>query len=207
MAIGHSQGGHAALFTATLATDYAPDLRYLGAVAPAPASDIAEQYVEGVGPGTPDDVPAGGVAYFGYVLRGLKEARPAFDLAGYHTRSGAAFIEQAERLCLRELVDHVAEKGVTIGDSLREPMSEGTLPVVAPQVIDVPLEGYQRPVFLAHGNTDVDLPLALSEALVRELEAAGVQGLTFRVYDRSDRRTVLAASLADTALYVEALFR
>src|SRR5580692_9935174 len=37
---GHSQGGHAALFTGIIATTYAPDLDLLGVAAAAPATDL-----------------------------------------------------------------------------------------------------------------------------------------------------------------------
>ncbi|MCK8786514.1 lipase family protein [Roseomonas sp. NAR14] len=37
---GHSQGGHAALYTGLLARDYAPELRLLGVAAAAPATEI-----------------------------------------------------------------------------------------------------------------------------------------------------------------------
>lgn len=39
---GHSQGGHAALFTGQLAKDYAPELNLMGIVATAPATDLAK---------------------------------------------------------------------------------------------------------------------------------------------------------------------
>jgi acetyl esterase/lipase len=38
---GHSQGGHAALFTGIIAKDYAPELDLLGVAAAAPATDLA----------------------------------------------------------------------------------------------------------------------------------------------------------------------
>ena len=38
---GHSQGGHAALFTGLLARDYAPELRLVGVAAAAPATELA----------------------------------------------------------------------------------------------------------------------------------------------------------------------
>lgn len=41
---GHSQGGHAALWTGQLAARYAPDLTLLGVAAAAPASDLAELF-------------------------------------------------------------------------------------------------------------------------------------------------------------------
>jgi acetyl esterase/lipase len=41
---GHSQGGHAALFTAQLAPQYAPDLKLQGVAAAAPATELAELF-------------------------------------------------------------------------------------------------------------------------------------------------------------------
>ena len=41
---GHSQGGHAALFAASLAPKWVPELRLRGTVAFAPASHLAEQF-------------------------------------------------------------------------------------------------------------------------------------------------------------------
>lgn len=42
VAWGHSQGGHAALWTGQLATQYAPDLSLLGVAAAAPATELAQ---------------------------------------------------------------------------------------------------------------------------------------------------------------------
>lgn len=41
---GHSQGGHAALWTGQMATEYAPDLDLLGVAAAAPASELAQLF-------------------------------------------------------------------------------------------------------------------------------------------------------------------
>ena len=41
---GHSQGGHAALWTGQMATEYAPDLNLLGVAAAAPASELAQLF-------------------------------------------------------------------------------------------------------------------------------------------------------------------
>jgi len=41
---GHSQGGHAALFTGQLAARYAPELKLVGVAAAAPATDIVELF-------------------------------------------------------------------------------------------------------------------------------------------------------------------
>ncbi|KAA2252368.1 prolyl oligopeptidase family serine peptidase [Solihabitans fulvus] len=204
-AIGHSQGGHAALFTTSLATRYAPELDFRGGLALAPASGIVDQFVDEVGPGTPDIVPPGGIAYFAYVLRGLKAARPSFDLADYLTPVGADLIKQAETTCLRELTDYIQAQHITIGASLTKPMSEGDFATIAHPVIDIPLAGYDRPLMIAHGSDDTDLPIELSKKLVADLQANGV-GVVFNEYPGADHRSVLDASLADTLTYLRGLF-
>lgn len=44
LAIGHSQGGHSALFTNQLAASYAPELHLLGTVSLAPAAELARTF-------------------------------------------------------------------------------------------------------------------------------------------------------------------
>jgi pimeloyl-ACP methyl ester carboxylesterase len=61
---GHSQGGHAALWTASLADDYAPDAGVVGVAALAPASDL-------VGLVDNLDVVAAGSIFASYVGAGL----------------------------------------------------------------------------------------------------------------------------------------
>jgi hypothetical protein len=41
---GHSQGGHAALYTGQLAASYAPELKLVGVAAAAPATYLAELF-------------------------------------------------------------------------------------------------------------------------------------------------------------------
>ena len=41
---GHSQGGHAALFTGELAARYAPELKLVGVAAAAPATNLIELF-------------------------------------------------------------------------------------------------------------------------------------------------------------------
>jgi len=45
---GHSQGGHAALWTGELARDYAPELKLRGVAAAAPASELAPLFVDDI---------------------------------------------------------------------------------------------------------------------------------------------------------------
>ena len=79
---GHSQGGHAALFAASLAPTWTPELRVRGTVAFAPASHLATQTQATLGIG----LPGGGLgAIAGLVVRAVDLADPSLGVAGLLT--------------------------------------------------------------------------------------------------------------------------
>ena len=45
---GHSQGGHASLFTAQLSASYAPELNVVGVAAGAPAPDVVALFEQNI---------------------------------------------------------------------------------------------------------------------------------------------------------------
>jgi pimeloyl-ACP methyl ester carboxylesterase len=55
---GHSQGGHAALFTGLLASTYAPDLHLVGVAAAAPATELAQLMRDDQGTGGGNNITA-----------------------------------------------------------------------------------------------------------------------------------------------------
>ena len=86
---GHSQGGHAALFAASLAPSWTPDLRVRGTVAFAPASHLATQFQATLGIAT----PGGGLgAIVGLGLRAVDLADPALGVAGPAHAAGRAAV-------------------------------------------------------------------------------------------------------------------
>lgn len=85
---GHSQGGHAALWTGGLATTYAPELDIAGVAALAPASDL-EGLVANLGS------VRGGVLFAAYALAG-------YD-AAYGDVRGADYVDPSAHTLLREL--------------------------------------------------------------------------------------------------------
>ena len=92
---GHSQGGHAALWTGVLAPTYAPELRIDGVAALAPASNLPAlvDVVESV---------TGGALFASYVVEGYTAEYPDVDFDEL-VRPGARIItrEMAQR-CLAE---------------------------------------------------------------------------------------------------------
>ncbi|MCP9623578.1 prolyl oligopeptidase family serine peptidase [Nocardia otitidiscaviarum] len=202
VAIGQSQGGGATVFTAAQATRYAPELDYRGAVATGPASNVAEVF----GLLGPDSMPvrsAALTAYGTYVFNGLRTALPDLDLDSYLSPLGKELVAAAETLCYAPMTQRAA--GVALGELLARPLAEGDLIARARTVLDVPMSGYDRPLFIGQGTNDTDVPIPLTTKLIADLEAHGVRP-EVHIYPGKDHSATMAASLPDSRPFVARLF-
>ncbi|MEU2035979.1 lipase family protein [Nocardia amamiensis] len=202
VAIGQSQGGGAAVFTAAVATKYAPELDYRGAVATGPASNVVDA-VALLGPGAPALENAHLTAYVAYVLNGLQAARPDFGMDGYLSPLGKQMTTAAETLCFQPLAERA--QGVPVNRMFSRPLSDGDFVATARPVMDVPLTGYDRPLFIGQGTNDTDVPAPLTAKLVSDLEVHGVRP-EVHVYPGKDHSATMAASLPDSTPFVARLF-
>jgi pimeloyl-ACP methyl ester carboxylesterase len=96
---GHSQGGHAALWAASLAPKWTPGLRIRGTVAFAPASHIGEQgaLLRGV------TAPGALTGFVALIVRGIDVANPGLHVASLLTPEAAALYPQTDAKCLGPL--------------------------------------------------------------------------------------------------------
>ncbi|MFI1919784.1 lipase family protein [Nocardia sp. NPDC020380] len=202
VAIGQSQGGGATVFTASLATGYAPELDYRGAVATGPASNIVDA-AQFVGPQLPPIPSSHITAYATYVMNGLKAARPDFDLDSYLTPLGKQLVTEARTLCFTPLAE--AANGITLNQLFSRSLSEGDFVATARPVMDVPPTGYDRPLFIGQGTNDTDVPAPLTAKLVADLVANGNHP-EVHVYPGKDHSGAMLASLADSVPFVARLF-
>ncbi|WP_228002404.1 lipase family protein [Nocardia australiensis] len=202
VAIGQSQGGQAALFTASLATSYAPDLDYRGAVATAPATNISDM-LSLLTPQTPDIGIPHVVMYASFVLRGLAASRPGLDIDSYLTPLGKQLVHDAETLCAYPMVGRA--KGITVGQMLSRPLAEGDLLEVAAPIVDVPITGYDRPLFIGNGTADTDVPPPLTTRLIADFTLRGVK-FDYRSYPGVDHLDTATAALPDSTPFVQRLF-
>ncbi|MEU4842462.1 lipase family protein [Nocardia testacea] len=202
VAIGQSQGGQAALFTAALATHYAPELDYRGAVATAPATNISDM-LSLLTPQTADLGIPHVVMYASFVLRGLAASRPGLDVDSYLTPLGKQLVHEAENLCAYPMVGRA--KGITIGQMLSRPLAEGDLLEVAAPIVDAPVSGYDRPLFIGNGTADTDVPPPLTTRLVADLTLRGMK-FDYRSYPGIDHLGAPAAALPDSTSFVHRLF-
>ena len=103
VAMGQSQGGQATMFTASLATDYAPELDYRGACrhwCPLETSRIFYRSVVRLFPALP---LKGTTVYIANVLDGLRASRPDIDIDSYLTPLGKTILDDVENnMCYTE---------------------------------------------------------------------------------------------------------
>lgn len=181
---GHSQGGHAALWTGILAPDYAPDAQVIGVAAVAPASDL---------PALIDPVQhtVVGRIMTAYLLAAYVAHYPevtydawvpasrrllAKDLAGRCLAGREALFSVAEALALGGTLFGRNPTHGALGDRLRE---------------NVPARPIAAPVFVAQGLSD-DLVLPAVQAAFVEARCADGQTLAYRTYPGRDHLSIVA---------------
>ena len=205
VAVGQSQGGGAAIYTARYATEFGgPDLDYRGAVGTGTPAYI-EKLVSIGGPGMPPiALPAGLTAYVAYIAAALRYSHPELGLDSILTPTGQKYAALAETACVADLEEQL--DGVKIGDFFTAPLT--SLPnftAVLDDYMAMPESGFDKPFFMGHGLRDTDVPFPTTAAYVARLTLNG-QPVTFRPYD-ADHSGALVQSQADTIPFVAGLFR
>ncbi|MFE3292418.1 lipase family protein, partial [Rhodococcus sp. NPDC059234] len=188
VSLGQSQGGQAAMVTATIATSYAPELDYRGTVGLGVPSNIENLAPLG-GPLFPPLPLTGTTVFISYLLAGLRATRPDVDVDSYLSPRGRQVLAQAEQLCYEEAA--AAFGDTPIGALFSRQLDEPVL-AAAREMLAIPLRGYDRPLFLGQGLFDTIVPAPLTMKLAADLAGAG-QRFTFRVYPEGHLETMLAS--------------
>ncbi|WP_367130282.1 lipase family protein [Saccharothrix sp. HUAS TT1] len=189
---GFSQGGHAALFTALIATTYAPELDFLGTIALAPPVHLVRVIATRTSDGSAAVCP-----FVPIVLAGMRTRYPDFSHA-FLTDRGTALVDLAERVPLvevfraaRDATNH--ETGMT--DLTRHRHVERVL-----DECRVPVARLDRPVFLAAAGDDEVVPPDVVHDFADDLAAAGT-AVRLTTYPGANHGTILTASHADAAAW------
>ncbi|HEX7098311.1 MAG TPA: lipase family protein [Acidimicrobiia bacterium] len=182
---GHSQGGHAALWTAAIASTYAPEVDVIGVAALAPASDVV---------GLIDSLPSvtGGSIFAAYAVSAYSAVYDDVRFADYVVPSGRVNVERIARRCLAEpsvltsVLSAVALNfSVFQGDLTSGALSERLTENIPPQEIEVPL-------FLAQGEADSLIALDTQDAFVAGLCESGSR-VDYRIYTELDHVPLVEA--------------
>ena len=98
-AMGHSEGGSVALFVAATANSWAPELKFLGAVAYAPGSDIPDFF----GRMTVSREPTAELPLLGMMIEGIASTDPRVDLKDVLSPKGLALLPLLQTDCIDPL--------------------------------------------------------------------------------------------------------
>ena len=191
LAVGHSQGGHAALFAAELAPAMAPELTLLGSVAIAPASFLPRfAALEGT--------PAS--AFLALAVSGFLAAEPAVDAATVVTEAGEAAVEAARTVCLGELDGVLANNGRA--DLVQPGATEAGTPFGDYLLANDPGQAATVvPIFVAQGDADTLVVAEATAATVASLCGLG-DTVDSRVYPGADHASVLVAAAGDVLAWM-----
>jgi hypothetical protein len=194
---GHSQGGHAALFAAAIAQQYAPDIDVRGSLAYAPTSHAEDIITHLMGPAFPT-LPIGNDLQLNLILilAGLDHARPDLDVDGYLSDRGRQVLAIARKGsgCLTEL--KTAVHGQALGTLLSRPLSDPALVAALQDYMAVPVHGYRAPITLEQGVVDDMLPAPLTVTLAQQL-STNTSPTRLQLYPTANHFTILSQASAD----------
>ncbi|MCL2533755.1 MAG: lipase family protein [Nocardiaceae bacterium] len=197
-AMGHSQGGHAALFTAAQGAQRAPELNLRGAVAIAPGNDTSAtpQYLAA---GTPEVAPA--LAFLPLILLGAEAADPSIDADSYVTPESKPLLTAARKGCVAQIrdvigtvpVDKAFAPGADIGKlvSYLKEQAPGALTLTVPTLV-------------LQGTADTLIAEPGSKALVQQLCGNGSE-VAYKTYEGADHRAAVPQSFDDAEQFFRTL--
>ncbi len=181
---GHSQGGHASLWTGIVAPTYAPDVPLAGVGAIAPATDLPAIIVD-------IHRSVTGRILTSYVLQAYADTYPDVGFDDY-VRPVAAPIarDMASRCATPAAALFSALEALSIGGSIfRVPPTSGALGVRLAQ--NIPDGRLAMPLMIAQGTTDDVIAEPIQAEFVRRRCAAG-QSMTYARYAGRDHMGVAA---------------
>ncbi len=193
---GHSQGGHAALWAASLARGYTPDLTLRGVAAFAPASHIATEASFLKTLTTTVLTPLAAT-----ILRGLDIGYPSLHIASLLTPAAAKLYPQTLSTCLGGLASTKSFGGLPLNQLVLQ--SANTAPAIADLAKNDPGRlKIAAPVLLLQGLADQTVFPAFTQAISKSLTAVGDR-VTLRTYPGATHGSVLPAAQPDVAAFLK----
>jgi pimeloyl-ACP methyl ester carboxylesterase len=192
---GHSQGGHAALWAASLAPRYTPDLHLLGTVAFAPQSHTAQEasVLRSV-----SSTALTGLAAM--ILRGISVGDPALNINAILTPQGAALYPQTLTKCLSQLDQPNSLGGLPLDQLISQSAD------LSPEIKELALNDpdnlkIKGPVLLEQGLADTTVIPSFDQELSQELAHNGAK-VTYHTYPGATHGGVLTAAAKDATSFL-----
>lgn len=195
--LGHSQGGHAALWAASLAPRYTPELRVRETIAYAPASHVSEQsnllYV------LKDPSPLSGL--IASIFRGVDLAFPSLNVSSYLSDKALALYPEVDVKCLDDLYGPDTFGGIAPAEILRPGVDIKPLLAAADKSDPENLK-IKTPVYVLQGTADATVIPLFTDQLVSELRAKGAR-ITYKKYPGVGHGPILQAARRDARAYLK----
>lgn len=200
IAMGHSEGGAAALFAAALAPDWAPDLRLLGAVSYAPGSDITDA----LGYFMTSRQPARTLPLGIMMVEGIASTDPAVDLTRILSPRGLSLLPQLQTTCIDELMNSPAWNAIPPASLFvpNAPIDRLLHDFAKNEPLNLPIH---VPLLLEQGTADQLVPISTTSALRSNLCANGVQ-VELDTLDGANHGTVMSRSWDRVRAWAAQLF-
>jgi pimeloyl-ACP methyl ester carboxylesterase len=198
--LGHSQGGHAALFTAAEAPRHAPELELVGGVAMAPGSQIAARLAAVMA------APQAELAlpYVLYVLQSYATTFPEVDLARILTPEAMARLPELRVQCMTHALTATSWATAIARDQFRRDAALGPFLAVAARNEPGGLP-IRVPVMVMQGAADATVRPADTDRTVRRLCGNGV-ALEYRTFPGVDHDGVMASGAEVAIAWMRARF-
>ena len=188
---GHSQGGHAALFTEPVAAEYAPELRILGTAALSPLADPLAMAREL----TRRDASAELSIMVSWVLVPYAEMYPDVNVEDYVATSGRAIVREMTQRCLSEpglFVSAITSLGVSADEPLYPAnLTGGALGRRLAQ--NAATGPWESPLLIGWSLQDEVIPPVLTQRFVDGLCEGGVD-VRWVPYLSGDHRSLIVPS-------------
>lgn len=188
---GHSQGGHAALFTEPVAAEYAPELRIAGTAVIAPVADPFAMAREL----TKMSARAELSILVSWVLVPYAELYSDVNVEDYVATSGRAIVREMTQRCLSEpglFVSAVTSLGVSADEPLYPAnLTGGALGRRLEQ--NAAVGPWKAPLLVAWGLRDEVIPARLQDDFVESACEAGAN-IRWVIYADADHRALINPS-------------
>jgi alpha-beta hydrolase superfamily lysophospholipase len=185
---GHSEGGHAVLWAAELATAYAPELQVLGVATSAPGAELAATLK--LAGDRPTTVTSGAMLI---VVAWGDAYRVPLEVL---TPAGRKAVDRVRSTCLEELAKDPEQVAVRLGDLLTTPPWPALLARNTPGHAATP-----APILLAQGADDDRVTPAATRALVQRLCRLG-DTVELRTWRDTGHFDIPEAASADVAAWI-----
>jgi pimeloyl-ACP methyl ester carboxylesterase len=187
---GHSQGGQAALFAASLSKKWTPELKLQGTVAFAPVSHLSEQSTL-LGALT---APGGLAPLAGMILRGIDIGDPSVNVQSYLSDAAKALYPQIDEKCLDALslpdsFGSISPAGLIQAGANVAPITAALAAKDDPD--DLKISG---PVLIEQGKADTTVIPSFTTTLSTSLKAK----VTYKTYDGVNHAGAVTAKKPST---------